>query len=477
MRTSEPTSLVVPPPADKKPTGVSRVAQPAGNRHFSGHLGRVWRGGSLGQQPPGTPGHWQGSLGRAADVLLAVALFVIIGMPGAAAQHPNGQGAASGPAAAVAPALVAKLTAPFHSAITAKPLRETLTQIATIAELNLWLDRRVNPSLPVNLPGGSQSVYQALARGAESLDLRVAVVGNVVLVGRPEWVHTLAGAVLALPAELREDDAWPPISWPDATTPDEALQLAASSGERDTRLLPHDLWPAVNWRGVSPQLAVLLITAQFDLMPADPQPHLWSSWDSHQIERGQENPAAGPRGVLFSREPSFVSPGASDAQPTRRPRRSFEWQPLQAPSSLTLVYPNGPYVPQLKQAVQAADSSSRFRTGRSGGPLELTGSPGAHLAAIAVYVSQVSVAPAVELDSTRFSLRLRDAPAEDVFAQLAATARRQLQIAPAAAAACRQRVTLEGVNVTLAELTARIAKQIGVQPTWTEQTLLIEPQP
>ena len=182
-----------------------------------------------------------------------------------------------------------------------------------------------------------------------------------------------------------------------------------------------------------------------------------------------------PTSVLFSRDPLFVPPAADEPLRSQPPRPTIELQPLQAPSSLTLIYPNGPHVPQLRQAAQAADPASRFRAGRSGGPLELTGSPAAHLAAIAAYVSQPSAAAAVELDATRFSLRLRDAPAKDVFAQLAATAGRQLQIAPAAAAACQQRVTLEGTQVTLAELTERIAKEIGVQPTWTAETLLIEP--
>ena len=40
------------------------------------------------------------------------------------------------------------------------------------------------------------------------------------------------------------------------------------------------------------------------------------------------------------------------AEPLRSqpPRPTIELQPLQAPSSLTLNYPNGPHVPQLRQA-------------------------------------------------------------------------------------------------------------------------------
>lgn len=471
MRTTEPTSLVLPPPADKKPAEGTRGSQPVGSRPASGHL--VKPASALRPRHGGIRAPRCQPLARLA-CLAAAALLAIIGAAAAAAQHASGTAAAADPAPAVSPQLAAKLKAPFHSAITAKPLRETLTQLAAVAELNIWLDRRVDPSRPVNLPAGSQSIYQAIARAAESLDLRVAAAGNVVLVGRPEWTSTLAGAVLALPAELRQDDDWPPIRWPHATTPDEALQIVTAGSELDTPSLPHDLWPAVNWRGVSPPLATLLITAQFELMPGEPQPSLRSPAGGRQAERGQEDPAAGRRSVLFSRDPLFVPSAADEPQPGQPPRRSVALRPLQAPSSLTLVYPNGPHVPQLRQAAQAADPASRFRAGRSGGPLELSGSPAAHLAAIAAYLSH-SNAAAVELDETRFSLRLRDAPAQDVFAQLAGTAGRQLQITPAAAAACQQRVTLEGMNVTLAELTERIAAEIGVRPTWTVEALLIEP--
>ncbi len=486
MLTTEPTSLLVPPPADKQSTGVSQSVQPEGRSGSPGHLGKYHLGRRQSHRQQGRCVGRNQSLGGAA-LLAAVALFVIIGAAHAAAQHPGGQMPSAAPAPAVSPQLAAKLKAPFHLAVTAKPLRDTLTQIAEVAEINFWLDRRVDPSLTVNIPAGSQSVYQAIARAAESLGLQAAAAGNVVLLGRPEWIRALAGAIFALPAELRQDTDWPPINWPPATTPDQAVKIAIAGDGADTLSLPHDLWPAVTWRGVSPQLAVLLITAQFDRMPVEPQRIFELQMDSHEKEPGQEDPAEVSRRLLFSRDPAFSPPADADAAPQPRPlqprplqprplrSRTVELQPLQAPSSLTLVYPNGPHVPQLRQAALAADPASRFRAGRSGGPLELTGSPLAHIAATTAYVSHANAAAsAVELDGTRFSLRLRDAPAQDVFVQLAGTAGRQLQIAPDAAAACQQRVTLEGVNVTLAELTERVAREISVQPTWTEETLLIE---
>src|SRR5690606_3877003 len=129
------------------------------------------------------------------------------------------------------------------------------------------------------------------ARAAEPLGLQAAAAGNVVLLGRPAWVSELAGAILALPAEFRQDADWPPISWPPATTPDHAVKIALAGDGADTLSLPHDLWPAVTWRGVSPQLAVLLITAQFDQMPSEPQRILEPQMDDRPTDQPGEDPA------------------------------------------------------------------------------------------------------------------------------------------------------------------------------------------
>ncbi len=359
---------------------------------------------------------------------VAALLMVVATVAQAAAQSPLARPEPRPGIAPVSSPLAARLTAPFSSAVVSKPLRESLTQIASISQVNLWIDRRVDPSLAVTIPAGPKSVFQAIADAAQSVGLDAVAAGNVVLVGRPDWVTTLAGAIFALPDEASQATAATTIQWPELTTPNQAINIVAGSDGPDTLALPHDLWPAVSWTDVSPQLAMLLITAQFDLMPIDP---IRSS-----------------RGV----------------------------KPLRAPETLVIAYPNGPHVPQMRQSALTADPQSRFRVGRPGAPLELTGSPAAHAAAAAAYFSHASskVNQPPDLDSTRFSLRLRDAPARDVFAQLAATAGRQLEITQAAAQACDGRVTFEGRDVTLRELVQRVASELGVTATWTPAALHVD---
>jgi hypothetical protein len=375
---------------------------------------------------------------------------------------------AATPATAISPELAAKLLSPFGSAVVSKPLRESLNQIAAIGQVNLWIDRRVDPSLAVTIPAGPKTVFQAMEHAARSVGLQAAAAGNVVIVGRPEWVTTLGGAILDLPSASSQVYETEQIQWLDLTTPSRALYFSGVAGGPDTLALPHDLWPAVSWTGISPNLAALLIASQFDLMPVD----------ADDIKPIPPSPIA-----LFQPQATADLGSADLREPLDKPDpspRKLVLRPLQAPETLALAYPNGPHVPQLRASALAADAQSRFRTGRPGAPLELTASPAAHAAAAAAYLTHArpSATQAPDLDGTRFSLRLRDAPAADVFAQLAGTAGRQLQISDEAAEACRNRVTLEGHEVTLRELTQRIADAVGVTAAWSAESLRIDrPRP
>lgn len=400
-RPSLPPSLVIPPAASKRP---------------------------LCQPLPVTP------LAAGLVVLLGGVLGSLVSSPALAQPRSGGSPAAETPWA-VAPEPAAKLRSPLSSAVTAKPLRPALVEIAAVAKLNLWIDRRVDPHQVVTVAAGPKSVFDTLDQAAQSVGLQAVPAGNVVLVGRPAWAQTLAGAIHALPPAAREPATLATIRWPALTTPTEALAIALAGDLPDTLTLPHDLWPEVAWDGVSGPLAALLISAQFDLMPREP------------LHAATPVPA------------TLV--------------------PLAAPAAVTCAYPDGPFLAELRAAARAADPACRFRPSGRGGPLLLTGSAQAHAAATAAALRHHGGdAPAsVDVDATRFSLRLRDAPAQDVFAQLAATAGRQLAISPAASEAARQRVTLEGRDITLHELTQQVAAAVGLHATWTAEALQIEPAP
>lgn len=412
-RPSLPPSLVIPPAASKRPRRQRRAASPLA----AGSMVLLSKVVLLGKV-----------------ILLGSVLGSLACSPALAQPRRSGSLAAAAPLA-VAPELAAKLRSPLSSAVTAKPLRPALVEIAAVAKVNLWIDHRVDPHQVVTVAAGPKSVFETLDQAAESVGLQAIAAANVVLVGRPAWAQTLAGAIHALPPAAREPAELTTTRWPELTTPTEALAIALASDIPDTLTLPHDLWPEVAWDGVSAPLAALLIGAQFDRMPSEPL-----------------HAATPARATLV---------------------------PLAAPAAVTCAYPEGPFLAELRAAARAADPACRFRPSGRGGPLLLTGSAQAHAAATtAALRHQGGDAPATaDVDATRFSLRLRDARAQDVFAQLAATAGRQLAIAPAASEAALQRVTLEGRDVTLRELTQQVAAAVGLHATWTAAALQIEPAP
>ncbi len=324
--------------------------------------------------------------------------------------------------------LVAKLQSPYRVAVAGKPLRELLQNIADAGDFNLCFDRRLAPDQPVAISADAKTVFQAISEAAAAADAEWVAIDRVVIVGRPAWVQTVAGAILSLPGGQTDTPATrrvEQIAWPRAATANQAFAAVLESlGDRpdpESLRLPHDLWPATRWRGLSPRLAALLVTAQFDRMP---------------------------------------SPSATAKLSSR--------VPLKSPSSLAVLYPSGRHSGDLKRAALAADPGMWIKGSRVPGTLLLTGSPAAHTAAIRAMIAKTDPAAdnVVDLDSVRFTLQLRSTPAANVFEQLAMAGGRTLAIDEAAVRACQKRVSLEVHDLSLRELATRIAEEVGVVTDW-----------
>jgi len=329
------------------------------------------------------------------------------------------------PADGVVSSIVPKLTYPFRIAVADQPLRAALNSIANASKCNYWLDRNIDPTVLVRSDDeGKQAAtaLQAFKNVAASAHCHVAVVGNMVLIGRTDWVEKIGATLLAFPSsEIRD------ISWATATTPTAAMNAI---GLPPSQPLPHDLWPAVSWSGVSPATAHRLIVAQFDLMP------------------GGAN---------------------SDAN-------SDAYQTLQAPATVTAMYPAGPGAKELREALVKSDPKASIKSMPSG--LVVRAKPAAHIAATLDWLESSSVAVAKPLDikNTRFTLRVENTPAANVFGQLAATAGRTLVIAPLCGVICEKPISFSVQDESMAGLTQRIADDLGLKLTWTETQLLIEAQ-
>lgn len=347
-----------------------------------------------------------------------------------AAVAPDGPDNAAGP---VSDSLRRRLQSPYQAAINDQPLRALLERVATAANFNLWLDRHIDPDQAVRLDAASRTVFETIAEVAEAVEAEAIALGNFVLVGQSDRIGALIGVILGEGQPLLRPAAGE-VRWNAGTTPAEALAIAAGMppDAADTLVsradLPHDLWPAVHWHDVSSPLAVLLVTAQCDLMPA---------------------------------------PGFGQRRPTL--------QPLRSPASISCSYPAGTSSETIRAIAGEVDAQSRLRSLGPGGGTRLDASPAAHQAVIRRLLRPASAAssPRLDPDRTRFTLKLRDIPAASVLQQLAAAAGRTLEVHPEAAASTQQRVTLELQDQSLRSLVDAVTQQIGLRAKWGNTRLQI----
>lgn len=323
-----------------------------------------------------------------------------------------------------------RLAGPMTSVVEGQRWRDSLHQVAERADVDLWVDRRVDPTRPVDSGRIGPTVFAALRQLASQRQCEVMPVAGVVLVGRREWLDRTSAALWrieqAAPAGQPVE-----VSWPELTTPSEAIAIASgrsATADRDASL-PHDLWPAVQWRSIDRRTAVALVLAQFDqqLRAAD-------SLDSLATVPAES-------GGAFPRR---YAAGRADAA--------------------------------IRREVRRADPSGRVR--EIGSWLEVVAEPAAHRAATAAWLSEPagSQQPGGTGAPRRFDLRLKNKPAGAVLGQLAATAGKSYRVQPEARAACERLVSLQSQNATLAELAQQVAQQIGVQVDWGEESVVVRPE-
>ncbi len=372
--------------------------------------------------------------------------------------------------AVVAPALVGKLTAPYQIAIDGKPLRELLGQIATAADFNLWIDRNVDPDQLVSLPAGQKTVFGSLVEASGASNADVVAVGNVVLVGQRQRIEQLAGAILTLQREHptaanaaeKKMVAEAEIRWPEATTPAEALRIVSGQPAGE---LPHDHWPAVAWRDISPQVATLLVTSHFDLMPPTDDTVATNS---------------GARKTLG--QTRAVRPAELANRPDTPDFVATQLVPLASPPVLTLRYPSGTDADAIRLAATTADpraAMSQSRDRSASGTIELSGSPAAHVAAISAMLTRATPRgqTTVDIDNVRFTLNVPRALAQDVLIQLAAAAGRKLQVSEQAATIVRRPITFNAEDQSLRQIVKTVTDAIGANAVWSDEKLTISPSP
>jgi len=158
------------------------------------------------------------------------------------------------------------------------PLRQRLMQFAKRQRIGIFVDRRVDPMIELNMSFVDLTVEQFLWKLADQCELGICQVGDVFYVGPRETAKTLPILLLQLheeTAKLRrlKDDGpkWnrkSELSWPQLTEPRALIDnLVVANGINLTNpeLIPHDLWPATELPELSLDQQFALLIVGFDL--------------------------------------------------------------------------------------------------------------------------------------------------------------------------------------------------------------------
>lgn len=321
--------------------------------------------------------------------------------------------------------IYAVLSAPMNSIVAGKSFREAIQGIAKQAELNVWIDRRVDPTRPVTAEPVGPTVFSAIGQLAAQRDCVLMPVANVLLVGRRDWVDRTVSTILSLKLGSKRELA--DVTWDDLTTPEEAMTIAAGTPVAVEPALPHDLWPAASWKQVDRRVAVTLVLAQFDRAPLS----------TASLRRLQTAPATT---VSCLRRYWF-----GDANAT------------------------------IRSAMKDTDGGSRFRTDRDW--LLATGSAAAHRRAVSQLFDRASQVAPPDPGKDTFTLKPTRSTAENLLFNFARMAKRTCEIKADAAAACKQLVSLEADDATLQQLSDMVAEKVGVNVQWLEDRIVVSSRP
>jgi hypothetical protein len=174
------------------------------------------------------------------------------------------------------PALERELAAPLSLTWHEREARAALGSLSRSTGVAIFLDRRLDPSRPLQLTAQQEPLRTVVVRVAEQLAGSVSLVGPVVYIS-PQGTAGMHAALASKPrqaisslgreAQLRllRTGPW---QWEELTEPRTLLAaLADEGGVRvvNPELLPHDLWPAASLPALPWVERMTLLLAGFDL--------------------------------------------------------------------------------------------------------------------------------------------------------------------------------------------------------------------
>ena len=159
------------------------------------------------------------------------------------------------------------------------PLRAALGRLSRERRVAMFLDRRVDPDQRMTFKVSDLSLEEAAERLADHLNIGVARVGPVIYFGPKDATSKVATVAAVRRAELTKALAGrtsrlqnsQPLRWPELSEPRELVRQllrevnAKFDDDELVRLIPHDLWPAVDLPEMNWSDRLSLVLAGFDL--------------------------------------------------------------------------------------------------------------------------------------------------------------------------------------------------------------------
>ncbi|MAG94720.1 MAG: hypothetical protein CMJ48_13400 [Planctomycetaceae bacterium] len=172
------------------------------------------------------------------------------------------------------------LEQPFSATWSRVTLRRVIRRIGERGEVAVLLDRRIDPTQPLELSVNGETLRDIFDRIGRSADGRTSAVGSTVYVGPAAAASKLRTLVHLRSDELvKASTRWGGkrhlalsrrrmLHWSDLESPVELLQRIAKRYDLEIRELdsvPHDLWAGATLSSVNAAEALSLVLIQFDL--------------------------------------------------------------------------------------------------------------------------------------------------------------------------------------------------------------------
>lgn len=174
-------------------------------------------------------------------------------------------------------ATVAEWGKPLGGAWKVRPLREMTRTISETQQVEILLDRRIDPDREIDFTATGKSAKEEVRRLAQQLGVGVSVFGSVAYIGPAHAARVLQTLIVLrkeelIPRRRSPVGAWmfeqEDLGWQDLEKPREIVQRWIASVEMtvtNPELIPHDRWAGAKLEGVTPFEALSLVLIQWDL--------------------------------------------------------------------------------------------------------------------------------------------------------------------------------------------------------------------